>query len=84
MPKYKLAEYRYGREEMLALYIKDNKVSGKTEPHNKIILVNFSDVKEVIGAKSDKAYYKPQHKMKYIAFNCVDFHLHYKQTHPQK
>ncbi|TNN40245.1 PERQ amino acid-rich with GYF domain-containing protein 2 [Liparis tanakae] len=25
MPKYKLAEYRYGREEMLALYIKDNK-----------------------------------------------------------
>lgn len=30
MPKYKLAEYRYGREEMLALYIKDNKVSEKT------------------------------------------------------
>lgn len=28
MPKYKLAEYRYGREEMLALYIKDNKVCG--------------------------------------------------------
>lgn len=27
MPKYKLAEYRYGREEMLALYVKDNKVS---------------------------------------------------------
>ncbi|XP_035391746.1 GRB10-interacting GYF protein 1 isoform X1 [Electrophorus electricus] len=26
MPKSKLAEYRYGREEMLALYIKDNKV----------------------------------------------------------
>ncbi|XP_045068113.1 GRB10-interacting GYF protein 1 [Coregonus clupeaformis] len=25
MPKYKLAEYRYGREEMLALYIKENK-----------------------------------------------------------
>ncbi|XP_031441178.1 GRB10-interacting GYF protein 1 isoform X4 [Clupea harengus] len=25
MPKYKLADYRYGREEMLALYIKDNK-----------------------------------------------------------
>lgn len=29
MPKYKLAEYRYGREEMLALYIKDNKVGGE-------------------------------------------------------
>lgn len=29
MPKYKLAEYRYGREEMLALYIKDNKVGAK-------------------------------------------------------
>lgn len=26
MPKSKLAEYRYGREEMLALYIKDDKV----------------------------------------------------------
>ncbi|XP_058480118.1 GRB10-interacting GYF protein 1 isoform X2 [Solea solea] len=26
MPKYKLADYRYGREEMLALYIKDNNV----------------------------------------------------------
>lgn len=30
MPKYKLAEYRYGREEMLALYVKDNKVGGET------------------------------------------------------
>lgn len=26
MPKYKLADYRYGREEMLALYVKENKV----------------------------------------------------------
>uniref|UniRef100_A0A671N4L5 PERQ amino acid-rich with GYF domain-containing protein 1-like n=1 Tax=Sinocyclocheilus anshuiensis TaxID=1608454 RepID=A0A671N4L5_9TELE len=26
MPKYKLAEYRYGREEMLALYVQDHKV----------------------------------------------------------
>ncbi|XP_021110149.1 GRB10-interacting GYF protein 1 isoform X2 [Heterocephalus glaber] len=26
MPKYKLADYRYGREEMLALYIKEDKV----------------------------------------------------------
>ncbi|XP_041093152.1 GRB10-interacting GYF protein 1-like isoform X2 [Polyodon spathula] len=25
MPKYKLADYRYGREEMLALYVKENK-----------------------------------------------------------
>ena len=30
MPKSKLADYRYGREEMLALYIKDNKVRGDT------------------------------------------------------
>lgn len=29
MPKSKLAEYRYGREEMLALYVKDNKVRGR-------------------------------------------------------
>lgn len=28
LPKYKLAEFRYGREEMLALYVKDNKVGG--------------------------------------------------------
>lgn len=26
LPKYKLAEYRYGREEMLALYVEDDKV----------------------------------------------------------
>ncbi|XP_040204881.1 GRB10-interacting GYF protein 2 isoform X2 [Rana temporaria] len=26
LPKYKLADYRYGREEMLALYVKENKV----------------------------------------------------------
>jgi hypothetical protein len=26
LPKYKLADYRYGREEMLALFLKDNKV----------------------------------------------------------
>ncbi|XP_014876812.1 GRB10-interacting GYF protein 2 isoform X5 [Poecilia latipinna] len=26
LPKYKLADYRYGREEMLALYVKDNKI----------------------------------------------------------
>ncbi|XP_029389372.1 GRB10-interacting GYF protein 1 isoform X2 [Mus pahari] len=26
MPKYKLADYRYGREEMLALYVNENKV----------------------------------------------------------
>lgn len=29
LPKYKLADYRYGREEMLALFLKDNKVSQK-------------------------------------------------------
>uniref|UniRef100_A0A8C2IDS6 GRB10 interacting GYF protein 2 n=1 Tax=Cyprinus carpio TaxID=7962 RepID=A0A8C2IDS6_CYPCA len=26
LPKYKLADYRYGREEMLALYVKDNMI----------------------------------------------------------
>uniref|UniRef100_A0A674CU77 GRB10 interacting GYF protein 2 n=1 Tax=Salmo trutta TaxID=8032 RepID=A0A674CU77_SALTR len=26
MPKYKLADYRYGREEMLALYVKDREI----------------------------------------------------------
>uniref|UniRef100_H3DCQ0 GRB10 interacting GYF protein 2 n=1 Tax=Tetraodon nigroviridis TaxID=99883 RepID=H3DCQ0_TETNG len=26
LPKYKLADYRYGREEMLALYVKDNEI----------------------------------------------------------
>uniref|UniRef100_A0A8K9V9G6 Uncharacterized protein n=1 Tax=Oncorhynchus mykiss TaxID=8022 RepID=A0A8K9V9G6_ONCMY len=26
LPKYKLADYRYGREEMLALYVKDREI----------------------------------------------------------
>lgn len=43
MPKYKLAEYRYGREEMLALYIKDNKVSGKTLQRFCQGDINYSD-----------------------------------------
>lgn len=33
LPKYKLADYRYGREEMLALYVKDNKVCEPSEFH---------------------------------------------------
>uniref|UniRef100_A0A3Q1I7U4 GYF domain-containing protein n=1 Tax=Anabas testudineus TaxID=64144 RepID=A0A3Q1I7U4_ANATE len=53
MPKYKLAEYRYGREEMLALYVKDNKVSLHTndeflpilqeEPLPPLALVSFTE-----------------------------------------
>uniref|UniRef100_UPI00358F27AD GRB10-interacting GYF protein 2-like n=1 Tax=Myxine glutinosa TaxID=7769 RepID=UPI00358F27AD len=31
LPKYKLADHRYGREEMLALYIKDHKVPEELE-----------------------------------------------------
>lgn len=41
LPKYKLADYRYGREEMLALFVKDNKVSRKRKEawrvHNLVI-----------------------------------------------
>lgn len=37
MPKYKLAEYRYGREEMLALYIKDNKVRSETSRGTRLV-----------------------------------------------
>ncbi|CAJ1072284.1 GRB10-interacting GYF protein 2 isoform X1 [Xyrichtys novacula] len=36
LPKYKLADYRYGREEMLALYVKDNKIP--TDLHDKEFL----------------------------------------------
>ncbi|TRY57598.1 hypothetical protein DNTS_032181 [Danionella cerebrum] len=39
MPKYKLAEYRYGREEMLALYIKDN----KDEPQQPLALLPLTE-----------------------------------------
>ncbi|KAG8147481.1 hypothetical protein E2320_022857 [Naja naja] len=39
MPKYKLAEYRYGREEMLALYVKDN----KEEPLQPLALVPLTE-----------------------------------------
>ncbi|XP_068136781.1 GRB10-interacting GYF protein 2 isoform X3 [Hyperolius riggenbachi] len=54
LPKYKLADYRYGREEMLALYIKDNKVPSdlldkefqpilKEEPLLPLALVPFTE-----------------------------------------
>ncbi len=36
MPKSKLADYRYGREEMLALYVKDNKVMWLMAPAIKV------------------------------------------------
>lgn len=42
MPKYKLAEYRYGREEMLALYIKDNKVSEQLPNILQSVLPSYS------------------------------------------
>lgn len=69
MPKYKLAEYRYGREEMLALYIKDNKVGGKTlqslsgmyESSQNKKTCNVSNVEEVICVKSDQPLSKHQH-----------------------
>ncbi|KAM4042857.1 GRB10-interacting GYF protein 2 isoform 2-T3 [Anomaloglossus baeobatrachus] len=54
LPKYKLADYRYGREEMLALYVKDNKVPSdlmdkeflpilKEEPLLPLALVSFTE-----------------------------------------
>ncbi|KAG8445408.1 hypothetical protein GDO86_010261 [Hymenochirus boettgeri] len=54
LPKYKLADHRYGREEMLALYVKDNKVPSdlldkeflpilKEEPLLPLALVPFTD-----------------------------------------
>lgn len=52
MPKYKLAEYRYGREEMLALYIKDNKVRLKSLP--KLFARKF-----LSPLKSDLCFFRP-------------------------
>ncbi|XP_041419380.1 GRB10-interacting GYF protein 2-like isoform X3 [Xenopus laevis] len=54
LPKYKLADFRYGREEMLALYVKDNKVPSdlldkeflpimKDEPLLPLALVPFTE-----------------------------------------
>ncbi|XP_053317073.1 GRB10-interacting GYF protein 2 isoform X3 [Spea bombifrons] len=54
LQKYKLADYRYGREEMLALYIKDNKIPSdlmdkeflpilKEEPLLPLALVPFTE-----------------------------------------
>uniref|UniRef100_F6ZJW5 GRB10 interacting GYF protein 1 n=1 Tax=Xenopus tropicalis TaxID=8364 RepID=F6ZJW5_XENTR len=40
MPKYKLAEYRYGREEMLALYIKENKVPEEMQDKEFAVILN--------------------------------------------
>uniref|UniRef100_A0A3Q0SHH8 GRB10 interacting GYF protein 2 n=1 Tax=Amphilophus citrinellus TaxID=61819 RepID=A0A3Q0SHH8_AMPCI len=58
LPKYKLAEYRYGREEMLALYIKDNKIPIdlhdkeflpilQEEPLPPLALVSFTEEEQV-------------------------------------
>ncbi|CAF91982.1 unnamed protein product, partial [Tetraodon nigroviridis] len=60
MPKYKLAEYRYGREEMLALYVKDNKVPEdmqdkefaailQDEPMQPLALVPLTEEEQVRG-----------------------------------
>ncbi|XP_063305860.1 GRB10-interacting GYF protein 1 isoform X2 [Pelobates fuscus] len=40
MPKYKLAEYRYGREEMLALYIKEIKVPEEMQDKEFAVILN--------------------------------------------
>ncbi|KAG9462569.1 hypothetical protein GDO78_013844, partial [Eleutherodactylus coqui] len=40
MPKYKLAEYRYGREEMLALYVKENKVPEEMQDKEFAVILN--------------------------------------------
>ncbi|KAM8974144.1 GRB10-interacting GYF protein 1 [Pelodytes ibericus] len=40
MPKYKLAEYRYGREEMLALYIMENKVPEEMQDKEFAVILN--------------------------------------------
>lgn len=40
MPKYKLADYRYGREEMLALYIKENKVPEEMQDKEFAVILN--------------------------------------------
>ncbi|XP_064449300.1 GRB10-interacting GYF protein 1 isoform X8 [Mirounga angustirostris] len=39
MPKYKLADYRYGREEMLALYVKENKVPAELQDKEFAVLL---------------------------------------------
>ncbi|XP_029789444.1 GRB10-interacting GYF protein 2 isoform X3 [Suricata suricatta] len=54
LPKYKLADYRYGREEMLALFLKDNKIPSdlldkeflpvlQEEPLSPLALVPFTE-----------------------------------------
>ncbi|XP_072255339.1 GRB10-interacting GYF protein 1 isoform X2 [Pyxicephalus adspersus] len=40
MPKYKLADYRYGREEMLALYVKENKVPEEMQDKEFAVILN--------------------------------------------
>lgn len=60
LPKYKLADYRYGREEMLALYVKDNKIPIdlhdkeflpilQEEPLPPLALVSFTEEEQVGG-----------------------------------
>uniref|UniRef100_A0A8D0EWZ4 GRB10 interacting GYF protein 2 n=1 Tax=Strix occidentalis caurina TaxID=311401 RepID=A0A8D0EWZ4_STROC len=58
LPKYKLADYRYGREEMLALFLKDNKIPSdlldkeflpilQEEPLPPLALVPFTEEEQV-------------------------------------
>uniref|UniRef100_A0A803Y5S6 GRB10 interacting GYF protein 2 n=1 Tax=Meleagris gallopavo TaxID=9103 RepID=A0A803Y5S6_MELGA len=58
LPKYKLADYRYGREEMLALFVKDNKIPSdlldkeflpilQEEPLPPLALVPFTEEEQV-------------------------------------
>uniref|UniRef100_A0ACB8FA63 Uncharacterized protein n=1 Tax=Sphaerodactylus townsendi TaxID=933632 RepID=A0ACB8FA63_9SAUR len=58
LPKYKLADYRYGREEMLALFLKDNKVPSdlldkeflpilQEEPLPPLALVPFTEEEQI-------------------------------------
>ncbi|KAG5261309.1 hypothetical protein AALO_G00302450 [Alosa alosa] len=67
MPKYKLADYRYGREEMLALYIKDNKVPEdmqdkefaailQEEPLQPLALVPLTEEEQVPEDMQDKEF----------------------------
>uniref|UniRef100_A0A3B4AIN8 GRB10 interacting GYF protein 1a n=1 Tax=Periophthalmus magnuspinnatus TaxID=409849 RepID=A0A3B4AIN8_9GOBI len=67
LPKYKLADYRYGREEMLALYIKDNKIPIdlhdkeflpilQEEPLPPLALVSFTEEEQVDVKLGSKIY----------------------------
>ena len=60
IPKYKLAEHRYGREEMLALYIPSNHISAELREHPTICIEKPQQPLALVPLSEDEQVYHYQ------------------------